>query len=403
MQNRKCNISYNPKGIVHSIVVCFFGFILFAAAPIYGQEAVHNFGNMQVHDDAQLGFHMDLTNDGSFDQNMGLVGFYSDSNPLYISGAFTPVFFDTEIAVENGLYLETPISVNNNGNLIVGNIITSRRATDVFSNFMDFSFYTGESSVSKVDGYAAITNKETFVFPVGDQDRLRPLTIESDAINPLVKCAYFPEDPNSPKSLDGVFSTQRRASQYIAVSDKEFWRLEGDVPSRVTLTWDEYSNMRAWAEYLSDIKVMGWSKAESQWVNLGHTNVEGGMANGSITSDTFVPNDYEIITLGGNDDDLQTYDTIELDNYYMTPNGDGQNDVLEIENLDRSANNSIQIFDRYGVMVYSKDNYPNDFDGRSNREQVIQRNSGLASGIYFYIITMHDLQQKHQGYLYLSN
>lgn len=371
--------------------------------PTVGQEAFHNYGNMQVHDEAQVGFHLDLTNDGSFDQNMGLVGFYSDMNPLRISGAFTPIFFDTEIAVENGLYLETAIGVNNNSNLIVGNIITSRRATDVFSNFMDFSFYTGESSVSKIDGYAAITNKETFVFPVGDQDRLRPLTIDSDAINALVKCAYFPEDPNSPKSIDGVFNTQSRSSQYIAVSDKEFWRLEGDVPSRVTLTWDEYSNMRAWAQYLTDIKVMGWSKSENQWVNLGNTGVEGGLANGSITSDTFVPNDYEIITLGGNDDDLQTYDTIELDNYYMTPNGDGQNDALVIENLDRSASNSIQIFDRYGVMVYSKDNYQNDFDGRSNREQVIQRNSGLASGIYFYIITMHDLQQKHQGYLYLSN
>ena len=379
-------------------------YILFLITlPLLGQEAFHNYGNIQVHDEAQVGFHMDLTNDGSFDQNLGLVGFYSETNPLYISGAFSPIFFDTEIAVENGLYLETAIGVNNNSNLIIGNIISSRRATDVFSNFMDFSFYTGESSVSKIDGYAAITNKETFVFPVGDQDRLRPLTIDSESINAIVKCAYFPEDPNSPKSIDGVFSTQRRASEYLAVSDREFWRLEGDVPSRVTLTWDQYSNMRAWAQYLSDIKVMGWSKSENQWVNLGNTGVEGGLTNGAITSDTFVPNEYEIITLGGNDDDLQTYDTIELDNYYMTPNGDGQNDALVIENLDLSANNSIQIFDRYGVMVYSQDNYQNDFDGRSNREQVIKRNSGLASGIYFYIITMHDLAQKHQGYLYLSN
>ncbi len=381
-----------------------FLYILFIfTIPLAGQEAVHNFGNMQVHDDAQLGFHMDLTNDGSFDQNMGLVGFYSDMNALRISGAFSPVFFDTEIAVDNGLYLDTAIGVNNNSNLIVGNIITSRRATDVYSNFMDFSFYTGESSVSKIDGYAAITNKEIFIFPVGDEDRIRPLTIDSDAINAMVKCAYFPEDPNSPKSIDGVFNTQRSSNQYIAVSDREFWRLEGDVPSRVTLTWDEFSNMRAWAQYLSDIKVMGWSKTENQWVNLGNTAVEGGLSNGSVTSETFVPRDYEILTLGGNDDDLQTYDTIELDNYYMTPNGDGQNDALVIEDLDTSASNSIQIFDRYGVMVYSKDNYQNDFDGRSNREQVIQRNSGLASGIYFYIITMHDLQQKHQGYLYLSN
>ncbi|NNK75509.1 MAG: gliding motility-associated C-terminal domain-containing protein, partial [Maribacter sp.] len=63
--------------------------------------------------------------------------------------------------------------------------------------------------------------------------------------------------------------------------------------------------------------------------------------------------------------------------------------------------NSIQIFNRYGVMVYSKENYQNEFQGKSNRTSVIDKGSDLDSGIYFYIITLNDLKQKHQGYLYI--
>ena len=367
------------------------------------QEAVHNYGTIQIHDAAMVGFHLDLINDGSFDQNMGLVGFYSDLGQLTVCGAFTPIFFDAEIAVEEGLVLQTSLGVNNNGNLITGDIITPRTQSGIYSNFFDNSFYTGESSVSKVYGYAAMTNKDTFVFPVGDDQRLRPLTIKSMATNSLAKCAYFFEDPNNSKTLNAFFNTNKRASEYMSVSDTEFWRLEGDVPSHVTLSWDGYSNVAALGEFMSDLKVVGWSKSENQWVSLGNTAVEGGMAYGTITSDLFVPNDYEIITIGGNDDMLETFDTIELDNYYMTPNGDGQNDVLTIEGIENSPSNSLQIFNRYGVLVYTKDNYRGDFNGYSNMENAIQKDSGLETGIYFYIITLNDLRRKHQGYLYISN
>jgi gliding motility-associated-like protein len=378
-------------------------FIGLFTVSVFSQVGVYHFGGMQLHDYASVGFHSNLVNNGPFNQNLGTVGFYSDFEQLSVSGSFTPVFYDLEIAAEHGLLLEIPIDVNNNSNLIVGDIITTRTAASVYSNFLDYSFYTGESSSSKINGYAAITNKETFMFPVGDDERLRPLTVTSIATNPLAKCAYFFEDPNNSKSLDASFSTNKKATSYMAISDKEFWRLEGNVPSKVTLTWDEYSNIAGIAEYISDINVMGWSKAENQWVNLGNTGIEGGLAYGSVISDTFVPSEFEIITIGGNDDALQNFDTIELDNYFLTPNGDGRNDVLLLEGVERSPHNSLQIFNRYGVLVYKKDNYQNEFDGRSNMNHVIERSSGLENGVYFYIITLHDLHKKHQGYMYISN
>ena len=91
-----------------------------------------------------------------------------------------------------------------------------------------------------------------------------------------------------------------------------------------------------------------------------------------------------------------------LDNYYMTPNGDGINDFLEIEGIEGSPNNVLQIYNRYGWLVFSKNNYSDEFTGISNVNGVITKNIGLPSGIYFYIVTFNDLNYKHQGYLYLT-
>ena len=365
------------------------------------QEAVHNFGTIQIHSTAMVGFHMDLINNGTFDQNLGLVGFYGENTSIKVSGAFSPIFYDTEILVDKGLFLDTSIGVINNGNLITGDVITPRNHTSVFPNFMDDAFYVGENDVSMVDGYAAMTNKDVFTFPVGDDERLRPLSITSNEINAFVKCAYFYENPNTTSINGKNYQLNKKASKYISVSNKEFWHLEGDIPSFITLTWDGMSNVGAFAEYLSDIKVVGWHREQGTWVHLGNTNVEGSMTYGSVTSELFIPNDYEIITLGGNDDKLEDFSTIELDNYFLTPNGDGQNDLLVLDGIEKSPSNSMQIFNRYGVLVYSKENYQNEFNGVSNRNSVIDKGSGLDSGIYFYIITMNDLKQKHQGYLYI--
>ncbi len=385
-------------------LVFFVGILMLLACTMASaQEAVYNFGSLQLHPDGNLGFHTNLVNDGDFDQNKGLVGFYTHSGQLSIGGQRIPRFYDAEVAVDADLILETSIGITNNGNLISGDIFTPRTRVDISSNFFDDAFYTGESSTSKVNGYVALFNKSDFIFPVGDAERLRPLTMASLAINPMAKCAYFFENPNAPQSLQTTFSTERKASSYLSVSNLEFWRLEGDVPAMITLTWDGLSNIPALGVYLSDLKVVGWSKQGEQWVNLGNTATSGGLEYGTVTSGVFLPSEYEILTIGGNDTALEKFETIELANYFMTPDGDGRNDLLILDGMEKSPRNNLQIFDRYGVLVYSKDNYNNDFNGTSNRQQVVQRGKGLDNGIYFYVIALYDLRQKHQGYLYISN
>jgi len=385
--------------IIKHIIVSYI-FLAVALAP--AQDAVHNYGNIQIHETAMVGFHMDIVNDGTFDQNRGLVGFYNEEKTLSVSGAFSPVFYDTEVSVNDGLYLDTPIEIKNNFNFINGNVYTPRDRSNAYLKFAENSFFVGEGNLTKVDGYVSAENKDSFTFPVGDDDRIRPLTMTSESVNTLAKCAYFFVGPDNLSSFNENFNTGARDFNVTAVSNQEFWRLEGELSVKATLTWDDYSNLGNVANYISDLTVVGWSKGLQKWMNLGNTALEGEFLKGSITSDTFIPNDYEIITLGGALDLNESLSTIELGNYFLTPNGDGTNDFLEIEGIEESPNNILQIFNRYGVMVYYKENYKGEFEGLSNRNQVVNGDIGLASGVYFYIIILNDLKIKHQGYLYLS-
>ena len=367
-----------------------------------GQNAVHNFGTIQMHDNALIGFHIDLTNDGVFYENLGMVGFYNSQTPLTISGTSIPSFYDAEFLVDDGLYVDIGMGVLNNANFISGNVFTPRTDPLVYLNFANDAFYTGPADPQKIEGYAGITNKEEFMFPVGDVSRIRPLTIRSIAINAVASCAYFFEDPNIASTFPQGFNTSIKANDDLSISEVEFWDLKGTIPSTVTLTWDNLSNIASFADSVEDVRVMGWNKFIDQWVDLGSTNYSGDMISGSVTSAEFVPLDYNIITLGGNKGDSEP-GAINLDSYLLSPNGDGVNDTLIIENLELSPNNNLRIYNRYGVLVYEMENYNNQFDGKSNVEMVVNQPEGLSAGVYFYIIKLKDMGREHQGYLYIFN
>jgi gliding motility-associated-like protein len=367
-------------------------------------QGVTNHGTaMRLHGDVQMGIHADFTNNGEFNKNEGLVGFYSEGAPLRIGGTSEIELYDAEFAVPGGILLENDLTINNNGNLIEGDIQTSRNTESPYTlKFNDETFYTGESAVSKVDGFVSFQNKEEFTFPVGDAERLRPLKISSMAINPTGVCAYFSEDPGNPQSLAGNYNTNSRAKYGLKVSQLEFWHLSADLPSQVTLSWDSRSEVRKLSTNPEFLRVVGWNKTTRQWEDLGNTGTEGNLASGTVRSDFFTPGEYEILTLGGMSDASSAFSVLELDNYYLSPNGDGNNERLTIDAVADAPNNTLQIFTEDGALVYQKDNYQNEFDGNSNVRGGFSRGNGLPQGVYFYVITFPELRQKHQGYFYLN-
>jgi gliding motility-associated-like protein len=326
-----------------------------------------------------------------------LAGFYGADN-LFVSGAFRPAFNDMEIFMGADLNLEIGVDVNNGNNFIAGRIITPRSFSDVHLNFEEDAFHSGATDFSNVDGYVAVRNKQNFIFPTGDNARLRPLHLQSETMNTSARAAYFREDPNETGNASTPFSTSERTEMVTAVSSHEYWVLDGEVASNVRLAWDVQSNFETFISSVDNLIIVGWNIEEARWESLGNTLTSGDLLSGHIVSDPFVPGMYAAITFG----ESLVNSKIPMSNYLLTPNADGRNDVLIIEGVERSSDNELQIYNRYGVRVYGKTNYNNDFNGFSNRSMVVNRHMELAAGIYFYIFTLHDLDQKHQGYLYIS-
>jgi gliding motility-associated-like protein len=75
----------------------------------------------------------------------------------------------------------------------------------------------------------------------------------------------------------------------------------------------------------------------------------------------------------------------------ISPNNDGKNDVWDLEFLNARR---VEIFNRYGMQVYSRDNYRKEFGGISNDSQV------LPDGTYFYIISLAN--ENKSGWLYIN-
>ncbi|HEX6223096.1 MAG TPA: gliding motility-associated C-terminal domain-containing protein [Chryseolinea sp.] len=67
----------------------------------------------------------------------------------------------------------------------------------------------------------------------------------------------------------------------------------------------------------------------------------------------------------------------------ITANGDDQNGFLYIESIEKYPSNQVVLLDRWGVEVFKKDNYLNDWDARKNGEY-------LPPGQYVCVVKFND-------------
>ena len=377
-------------------LICTYCLLLMGSG-LLAQPALQHYGNMQLHDGAQLGLHTNLVNQAPFDQNLGLLGFYG-STPLRVSGGFAPGAFDVEIANDAGVDLDLPIFIANNLNFISGDFRTDRTLADQYIGLLQDGFTVGESDASKVDGFVQGVQQPAFVFPVGDASQLRALTYQASGTVPVARCAYFREDPTVTTPY-GFFNPDLRPRTIEAVGQNEYWRLEGAVSGTVTISWNPQSNMAGIATDISQIVILGWNKSGGRWISLGTSSVAGDLMNGFAVSEPFFPDDFHVITFGSLS---EIEEVASLPNYYVSPNEDGINDFLQIDELADSPNNQLRIYDRRGLLVFTQDNYTDQFNGISNVDGLVfDRDAGLPEGVYFYVVRLLDLGTEYQGFLYL--
>lgn len=123
--------------------------------------------------------------------------------------------------------------------------------------------------------------------------------------------------------------------------------------------------------------------AASNQVNPGSTFNTPGIYIVSLTSGVD-GNCTETYTL-----EIKVEDGLGIVPELITPNGDNQNDFFEIKGLGKFTNNSLQIFNRWGNMVYSAAPYLNNWNGMPNAAG--KTGSGrLPSGTYFFLLELGD-------------
>lgn len=93
----------------------------------------------------------------------------------------------------------------------------------------------------------------------------------------------------------------------------------------------------------------------------------------------------------------------------ISPNGDGKNDGLNIQNLDAHPNFKLYIYNRLGTLIFEGNRNTPNWDGTPNRGT--PRNKRLPTGTYFYVLYLNDadtetngslVKQTYSGWIYLS-
>ena len=128
-------------------------------------------------------------------------------------------------------------------------------------------------------------------------------------------------------------------------------------------------------------------------------NTDGDYANDDSDNDG-IPNylDSDLVT---QDDGVEVFNVI-------TPNGDGVHDALTIAGLENFPENTIKIYNRWGVLVFSTNAYDtegNVFDGTSTGRVTISQERKLPVGTYFYILNYKNAtgtMKSRSGYIYLN-
>ncbi|MDK2772637.1 MAG: gliding motility-associated C-terminal domain-containing protein, partial [Flavobacterium sp.] len=76
----------------------------------------------------------------------------------------------------------------------------------------------------------------------------------------------------------------------------------------------------------------------------------------------------------------------------FSPNGDGNNDTWDLSSFNIKK---VEVFNRYGLKVYSKRNYVNEWGGKSDN------GDELPTGTYYYMIDFED-RPSVTGWVYIN-
>lgn len=85
----------------------------------------------------------------------------------------------------------------------------------------------------------------------------------------------------------------------------------------------------------------------------------------------------------------------------FSPNIDGINDVFVIRGIENYPNNKIEIYNRWGQLVFEASPYTNNWDGKS-QTGISVGGDQLPIGTYFYLLDLGIGSPIYKGTIYLT-
>lgn len=277
---------------------------------------------------------------------------------------------------------------------------------DDFGGLMVFenkATHTNTHNESHVDGKVKKNGTTEFQYPIGDKELYRFAAISAPsetASNFTAK--YFFEDSNP------LYPHANRPETISLIDNKEYWTVEktgGNSDIILTLSWDENTTTPTAVVTApeSAIHIVRWNAVQNLWVDEGEVAVD--VTNKTATTVLNVDG-YGVFTLA-RVKEVPTAGDIVIHNV-ITPDGDGKNDYFSIVGIENFPNNTVEVYNRWGVKVFETNGYNssgNVFRGYSDGRTTIDKNEGLPTGTYFYVLKYKDNDSNaHQkaGYLYLT-
>jgi len=141
--------------------------------------------------------------------------------------------------------------------------------------------------------------------------------------------------------------------------------------------WNSYNG---WDSAQYDIML----KVDTGWMKLLSSPITDTTYCGYFDTLEVGTNTFKVITTNGVDTSESNYATcfqpqppIIIVPNVMTPNGDGLNDVFNINYIDLYDVKKLTIHNRWGTIVYQSEDYQNNWDG-----------GNVADGVYFYVLEL---------------
>lgn len=244
------------------------------------------------------------------------------------------ILYLTDIICQSGIHNTGNIKVHAEGQWTTHNQVdfntgasslnlTERTTASGDYKFASSSSWINANHLNHIDGYAQSIGKSEFIFPIGDNNRFRPVAIKNATGN--IEVAYFDTDASiaiTSNALGGNFPVLPTSGPFdrsilhedlLEISQYGYWDINGDSNTEIILTWDIQDDINTLTlSSLDRLTIVGWkngawepieSQVDETLLNrntgdLDYTSTNVSLQFGNITSNTIIPSDYQAFAIG---------------------------------------------------------------------------------------------------------